>query len=60
MNDPNSYEHIETQYIDNRTTNKITVIVKFRGNNAFGGKIINIVKAEISLRGEVLTAKTVE
>ncbi len=43
MNDPDSYEHIETRYQDNGAT--ITIYLKFRGKNAFGGKVVNMAVA---------------
>ena len=52
MNDPDSYEHVETRYVDNG--NDITVYTKFRGTNAFGGKVVNVVGARMSLSGEIL------
>ena len=51
MNDPNSYEHVETRYFDMK--NHLVVITKFRGKNTFGGKIINTVKAEVDMQGNV-------
>ena len=43
MKDPESYDHMETGYkvIDD----KLYVSIKFRGNNSFGGKVINKVLA---------------
>jgi hypothetical protein len=52
MNDPKSYEHVET---------KITVIgdyymatTSFRGKNAFGGVVLNHVTAKIDSKGNVI------
>ncbi len=52
MNDPSSYEHMETKYFDQGST--LLIITKFRGNNAFGGKVINTVSAKVDLNGKVL------
>lgn len=52
MNDPGSYEHIETRFED-RTTH-IFVATKFRGKNAFGGKVVNTVAAKVDTKGNVL------
>ena len=41
MNDPESYEHIETRFRVNSDTTTITVYTKFRGKNAFGALVIN-------------------
>lgn len=52
MNDPDSYEHIQTIDIDKGTY--LIVTTRFRGKNAFGAKIINVVKAKVDLDGNVL------
>lgn len=52
MNDPDSYDHIETRYSDKG--DHLLVITKFRGANAFGGKVINIVSANVDLEGNVI------
>lgn len=52
MNDPDSYEHIETKFKDN--TDHIFVITKFRGANAFGGKVMNTVSAKVDFSGNVI------
>ena len=43
MNDPDSYDHIESGYTIE--DGKLYVMVTFRGNNAFGGKVKNKVLA---------------
>ncbi len=52
MNDPDSYEHVETKYIDNG--NYLIVTTKFRGNNAFGGKVLNSITAKIDYNGNII------
>jgi hypothetical protein len=52
MNDPDSYEHVETVYWDRGDF--LVVKTTFRGNNAFGGKVKNSVRAKVSLDGEIL------
>ncbi|MBD1399048.1 zinc ribbon domain-containing protein [Pontibacter sp. JH31] len=52
MNDPDSYEHVETKYWD--MDNHIVVLTKYRGKNAFGGKVLGSVKARVSLDGDIL------
>jgi TM2 domain-containing membrane protein YozV len=52
MNDPKSYDHVETRYRDDG--DYITVQVKFRGKNAFGGVVLNTIIAKCSLDGQVL------
>jgi hypothetical protein len=50
MNDPDSYEHVETKYWD--MEDHLIVSTTFRGKNAFGGVVKNTVKAKVSLDGE--------
>lgn len=52
MNDPKSYEHVETVYWD--MGDHLIVMTTFRGKNAFGGVVKNAVKAKVSLEGEIL------
>jgi hypothetical protein len=52
MNDPDSYEHIETRYRDDKTS--IFLYTKFRGANAFGGKVINEVTAKADINGNII------
>ena len=59
MNDPDSYEHVETQYRFDRATNSFFVVSRFRGKNAFGGKVLNNAKAYVSLDGSVISFEIV-
>lgn len=52
MNDPDSYDHVETVYWDRG--DHLVVRTTFRGKNAFGGVVKNSVKARVSLDGQVL------
>jgi hypothetical protein len=52
MNDPDSYDHVETVYWDRG--DHLVVQTTFRGKNAFGGVVKNSVKAKVSLNGQVL------
>lgn len=52
MNDPKSYQHVETVYWDKG--DYLVVQTTFRGKNAFGGVVKNTVKAKVSLSGNVL------
>ena len=52
MNDPDSYDHVETVYWDRG--DHLVVRTTFRGKNAFGGIVKNSVKAKVSLDGQVL------
>lgn len=52
MNDPDSYDHVETRYIDEGTY--IRVFTKFRGKNAFGGVVVDSATADFTLDGTLL------
>lgn len=45
MNDPKSFEHVETRYIDRGE--EIDLVMTFTGKNAFGGTIKQIVSGTI-------------
>lgn len=49
MNDPDSFKHYETKYIDRG--DHITVFMDFGGKNGFGGMIRNSISADYSLDG---------
>jgi len=50
MNDPGSYQHVETNYFDMK--DHLIVNTTFRGKNAFGALIKNTVKAKVSIDGD--------
>ncbi len=53
MNDPDSYSHVQTTYIDQG--DYLIVQTKFRGKNAFGGMIMQTITARTSIEdGSVL------
>lgn len=52
MNDPDSYDHVETGYWDQG--DHLIVKTTFRGKNAFGGVVVNWVKAKVNFDGRVL------
>lgn len=52
MNDPKSYDHVETGYWDQG--DHLIVKTTFRGKNAFGGVVVNWVKAKVDLKGNVI------
>lgn len=52
MNDPRSYEHIETVYLDLKT--HLVILTNYRGKNAFGGVVPAWVKAKADLDGNVI------
>ena len=53
MNDPSSFDHVETNYSDKGSY--ILVQMRFRGNNSFGAKVLNIVTAKVDLDGNILS-----
>lgn len=55
MNDPKSFEHINTSYKDKGSY--IDVYMKFRGINAQGVLVLNQIKAKMSINGEVISVK---
>ena len=50
MNDPKSYEHVETRYWD--MGDHLIINTTFRGKNVFGGTVVNTIKAKVSFDGE--------
>lgn len=52
MNDPNSFEHVETKYWD-VGENTIVVMMTYRGKNAFGGVVTESVKVETDVDGNM-------
>ena len=56
MNDPDSFEHVETRtgYYE---TNSFIVSMKYRGKNAFGGVITKYVDVKVDYSGNVLSVE---
>ena len=52
MHDSKSFEHVETRYADK--DDYIFVIMQYRGNNVFGGKVVNSVSANVDFNGNVI------
>lgn len=52
MNDPDSYDHVETVYWDRGS--HLVVKTTFRGKNAFGGVVVNWVKAKSDMDGNII------
>ena len=52
MNDPKSYEHVKTTYIDMK--NHLLIRTDFRGKNAFGGTVPQWIKAKADVEGNIL------
>ena len=54
MNDPESFEHIETKY--KIRDGYFFVIMRYTGKNGFGGRVRDNVNANVSFKGEVIQA----
>jgi hypothetical protein len=54
MRDPDSYENIAKVYDKKDTLNVVKLLLKFRGNNAFGGKTITTVLASYKIKEDYL------
>ena len=52
MNDPDSYDHVETRSWDMKAY--LIISTTFRGKNAFGAIVKDYIKAKVSLDGVVL------
>lgn len=59
MNDPDSFEHIETKHVDNGSGD-VAITMMFRGKNAFGGKIVNRAVAMVSPESGAVTSLAIE
>ncbi|PQA90699.1 hypothetical protein B0A69_20450 [Chryseobacterium shigense] len=55
MNSPDSFEHIETTF--DYKKNKVEATMTFRGNNAVGGTVLNVVKGIFDYDGNLLEIK---
>lgn len=58
MNDADSFEHVETRYWDQG--DHLSLRMTFRGNNAFGAKVINEVAATSDMDGKILSLESVD
>lgn len=59
MNDPDSYEHVETRYKDNGKT--LYVLTKFRGKNAFNATITKYAEGTVDMTtGDLIDWKYVD
>jgi hypothetical protein len=54
MRDPGSYENIEKTFDKKDTLTVVKLLLKFRGNNAFGGKSITTVLANYNVKEDYL------
>lgn len=55
MNDPSTFEHVETKYgYYKDADNHVFLYMKFRGSNSFGAKVVNKVGAKVNLNNQIL------
>lgn len=52
MNDPGSFEHASSRYVDHQTY--LTVTMVYRGKNAFGGVVPGVIVADVDLDGNII------
>lgn len=52
MNDPDSFEHVETKYWDMDSV--LVVAETYSGKNALGGRVKGFVKARVNMQGNVI------
>lgn len=52
INDPRAFEHVKTTYTDKGKY--LLVRMVFRGKNAFGGIVVNTLRAKVNIDGDVL------
>ena len=55
MNDPESYEHIETNWNDKNSY--ILIETTVRGHNPYGAQIVKTYRAKATIDGEILEIK---
>lgn len=52
MNNPDSYEHVRTKYIDNGDS--LQIITTFRETNAFGGVVKETMRFKVDMNGNII------
>lgn len=52
MNNPSSFEHVQSKYIDE--TGYLLIIETYRGTNSFGAVVTNTVKAKVDMSGNII------
>ncbi|OSB19238.1 hypothetical protein B2H94_09100 [Clostridium sporogenes] len=52
LNDPKSFEHVETKFI--RDGKDLIIVMKYRAKNVFGGLVLNGIKAKASYRDNTI------
>ena len=59
MNDPDSYKHKNT-FVSQLVSGEFEITTIFYGKNAFGGTVMNKIRAVVNKNGEVLTLKKID
>jgi len=52
MNDPDSYQHVQTTYVDHG--DYLTIRTVYRGKNLYGGVVTERIAAEATIDGKIL------
>lgn len=52
MNDPKSFEHVETRFSDKG--DHVYLVMQFRGKNAFGGTVSQTIAAKAAIDGAII------
>lgn len=52
LNDPDSYQHDETRYLDNK--DHILVTTRYRAKNGFGALVLNSITAKFDIQGNLI------
>lgn len=58
MHDPSSFEHVETRYLVEEDF--ATIVMNYRGKNAFGGVVLNSISAKVSVDGNCTPIEILE
>ena len=55
---PSSVEHVETKYLDKHSS--VLLAMKYRGENGFGGLVLQAVVARVDFNGNIRELASVE
>jgi hypothetical protein len=55
LNDPSSFQHIETRHNEDKALGVVLVAMKFRAKNTYGGLSIKYANAVMTTSGEVIS-----
>ena len=58
MNDPKSFEHVSTEFSYGKKN--VTAKMIYRGNNAFGAKVLGAVKGTLDYNGNLLEVQDIK